>query len=61
MSLFAELMIASWTVAIAMIGCCALHQSGKLLRIRKRMELWLETSVTRTPAESLEAESEDAA
>jgi hypothetical protein len=44
MSLFVKLMIASWTTAIAMIGFCALHQSGNLLKIRKRMALWLETS-----------------
>lgn len=61
MSHFMILMIASWSIAIALIGCCALHQSGKLLRIRKRMALWLETSATREPEESLEAGSEDAA
>jgi len=37
MSLFVKLMIASWTTAIAVIGFCALHQSGNLLKIRKRM------------------------
>jgi len=59
MSLFVKLMIASWTIAIAMVGCCALRQSGKLLKIRKRMASWRETSATRTSEGSLEAESED--
>ncbi|MGA9511141.1 MAG: hypothetical protein WBV55_21140 [Candidatus Sulfotelmatobacter sp.] len=44
MSPFVKLMIAGWTTAIAMIGCCALYQSGSLLKICKRIALWLETS-----------------
>ncbi|MGA8442527.1 MAG: hypothetical protein WB762_13055 [Candidatus Sulfotelmatobacter sp.] len=59
MSPFVKLMIASWSIAIAMIGFCALHQSGNLLKIRKRMALWLDTD--QMPEEGLQPEIDDAA
>jgi len=63
MSLFAKLMVGGWTLAIAMIGFFALYESGKLLKIRKRMAAWLETSAApiAMPEESLQPENEDVA
>jgi hypothetical protein len=63
MSLFVTLMIGGWTTAIAMIGFCALKESGTLLRIHKRIGLWLETSAPRlsVPKGSLQPEREDVA
>jgi len=63
MSLFVNLMVGGWTLAIAMIGFFALNESGKLLKIRKRMAAWLETSAATVamPKESLHPENEDAA
>jgi hypothetical protein len=43
MSEFVMLMIAGWIATIAMIGCFALSESGKLLEIRKRLASWRET------------------
>jgi len=63
MSLFAKFMIGGWTLAIAMIGFFALYESGKLLKIRKRIAAWLETSAApiAMPEESLQPENEDVA
>jgi len=44
MSLVVKLMIGGWTTTLAMIGVCALHQSGKLFKICKRLASWLEPS-----------------
>jgi hypothetical protein len=59
MSLFAKLMIASWSSAIAMFGYFALSESGVLLQIRRHLVRWLEAG----PAseESLLPGGEDAA
>jgi hypothetical protein len=43
MSLVVKLMIGGWTTTLAMFGFYALSESGKLLQIRKRIALWLET------------------
>ena len=63
MSIVNEVIIGGWTSAIAMIGVCALNESGKLLRIRKLVAFWLETAAdsVRPPAESLQGERESAA
>jgi len=47
MSFFMKLMIAGWATTFAMIGVCALHESGKLLSIRRRLASWLERSAAR--------------
>jgi hypothetical protein len=64
MSLFVILIIAGWIAAIAMIGCFALSESGKVLEIRKRIALWRETSAAVEVAASddgLESVDENAA
>jgi hypothetical protein len=63
MSIVDEVIIGGWTTAIAMIGFCALHESGKLLKIRRRIAFWLETAANsvRPRAESLQPERENAA
>jgi hypothetical protein len=56
MSLFVKLMIGGWITTFVMFGFCALHESGRMLKIRKRIALWLEPSVptvVRTPAGGL--------
>ncbi len=62
MSLFVTLMIGGWTTAIAVIGFFALKESGQLLRIHKRIGLWLEdsTAPVRRPEEGLQPERENA-
>jgi hypothetical protein len=45
MSVVVMLMIGGWTTTICMFAFCALKESGKLLRIRRRMALWLDASV----------------
>jgi hypothetical protein len=47
MSVVVKLMIFGWCTTFAMIGICALNQSGKLLKIRKRIASWLEPSDVR--------------
>jgi hypothetical protein len=59
MSLFAKLMIGGWASTFAMVGFYSLSESGKLLKIRKRMALWLETD--HMPEEGLQPEIDDAA
>jgi hypothetical protein len=44
MSLVMKLMIGGWATTLAMIGVCALNESGKLFKIRKRIASWLEPS-----------------
>ncbi|MGA8619723.1 MAG: hypothetical protein WB660_14550 [Candidatus Sulfotelmatobacter sp.] len=62
MSLFMKLMIGEWTTALALFGFCALNESGKLLKIRKRIALWLENSApVRTPEENLESAQQNVA
>ena len=46
MSRFVMLMIGGWASTFAMVGFYALSESGKLLTIRKRIALWLETDYT---------------
>jgi hypothetical protein len=59
MSRFAMLMIGGWACTFAMVGFYALSESGKLLKIRKRIALWLETD--HTPEESLQPEGDSLA
>jgi hypothetical protein len=47
MSLVVKMMIVGWIATLAMIGCCALNESGKLLKIRKSVGSWLETFAAR--------------
>jgi hypothetical protein len=63
MSIVDGVMIGGWTTAVAMIGFCALHESGKLLKIRIRIAFWLETAanLVRPRAESLQPERENLA
>ena len=56
MSLFAKLMIAGWTSAFALVGFYALSESGKLLRLRQRIALWLGAERTRESELPLEAD-----
>jgi hypothetical protein len=62
MSLFVMLIIGGWTTAIAIIGFYALKESGQLLKIHKRVGLWLEASAPRLnmPDQSLQPDREDA-
>jgi len=53
---FAMLMIGGWACTFGMIGFYALSESGKLLKIRKRIALWLETD--RAPEGSLQPEGD---
>jgi hypothetical protein len=43
MSFVLKLIIGGWCTAFAMIGFCALNESGKLANIQKRIALWLES------------------
>lgn len=38
------LMVGGWVVTLSMIGLCALNESGKMLKIRRRLALWLDAS-----------------
>jgi hypothetical protein len=61
MSLFVTLMIGGWTTAITMIGFYALKESGQLVKIHKRIGVWLETSAPRlsVPEPSMQPDRED--
>jgi len=56
MSIVVMLMIGGWISTLAMIGFCALKESGQLLQIRRRMAHWLHSpapAVVRMPEEGL--------
>ena len=57
MSVVVMLMIGGWTTTLCMFAFCALKESGKLLKIRRTMALWLDASVAapRTQAENFAA------
>jgi len=58
------IIVGGWTIAFVMFGLFALHESGKLVRIRERVALLLEPSappVVCTPEPSLQPEGENAA
>ena len=63
MTFVEKLIIGGWASAFAMFGLFALNASGKLLAIRKRTALWLETlaAIIHTPEEGGEPEGEQAA
>jgi len=62
MSLVVKLIIGGWTTWFALIAFYALDESGKLLRARRRIALWLEPTLNTTLQErGLQAEAEDAA
>ncbi|MGD0272001.1 MAG: hypothetical protein ABSB14_23245 [Candidatus Sulfotelmatobacter sp.] len=44
MSIVVMIIIAGWLLTCAMIGCCALNESGKLAEIRERIAAWEKTS-----------------
>jgi hypothetical protein len=44
MSLMVMIIVVCWAVGFAMIGCCALKESGKLEEIRERVASWRKTS-----------------
>ena len=52
MSVVVMLMIFGWSALFAMIAFYALRESGKLLKIRRRMALWLDNTLV--PADSIE-------
>jgi hypothetical protein len=60
MSIVMEVIIGGWMTTFAMFGFLALAESGKLLKIRNRMALWLESAATAVRNEP-ELEREDAA
>jgi len=52
MSIIVKLMIGGWATTVAMIGCCALNESGRLFNLRKRIASLLEPStpgIVRSP------------
>ena len=53
---FAMLMIGGWACTFGMIGFYALSESGKLLRLRQRIALWLGAERTRESELPLEAD-----
>lgn len=57
MSVVVMLMIFGWTTFIGMIGFHALKESGKLLKIRRRLALWVDdtlvSEIDRTAKEAL--------
>ena len=54
MSIVVMLMIFGWSTCFAMVGFCALKDSGKLRRVRRSMALWLDNTLT--PAEGSDNE-----
>ena len=42
MSFIVKLIIGGWLSTFAIIGVCALNQSGKLLKFRNRLASWIE-------------------
>ena len=48
MSFVVKLMIGGWITTLTMIGVCALHESGRLFNLRKRLASWMEPSAART-------------
>jgi hypothetical protein len=44
MSIIVKLMVEGWATTLAMIGCCVLNESGRLLNLRKRSASLLEPS-----------------
>jgi hypothetical protein len=46
MSIVVMLMIFGWSSCFAMVGFCALKDSGKLLKIRRSVALWLDNTLT---------------
>ena len=45
MSVVVMLMMGGWIATLSMVGVCALHESGRLFKLRRRIALWLlETS-----------------
>lgn len=38
------LMVGGWAVTLSIIGLGALSESGRMLRIRRRLALWLDAS-----------------
>ncbi len=59
MSFVVMLMIGGWIGTLSMVGVCALHESGKLLKIRRRIAWWLletSTAPVRRAEEDLQPE-----
>jgi hypothetical protein len=69
MSPVVKLMIGGWLATFAMIGFCALAESGKLVKLEIRLVSWLESlleimnaRIARiVPGESLQSDREDVA
>ena len=47
MSFVLKLMIGGWAATLAMITVCALNESGRLFRVRKRITSWVQPSDAR--------------
>jgi hypothetical protein len=45
MSIVVMLMIFGWSTCFAMVGFFALKESGKLLKIRRSIALWLDNTL----------------
>jgi len=58
MSVVVMLMIFGWSTFFAMIAYYSLKESGKLLKIRRRIALWLDDTL-HVPEESLQLKGED--
>jgi hypothetical protein len=43
MSVVMKLLVVGWMMESALIGLCALNQSGGLIKIHKRIGEWLES------------------
>lgn len=64
MSFVLKLMIAGWITTFAMIGFCALIESGKLLKFSKQLAMLLQNLAARLAGRSekgLQADLDDAA
>jgi hypothetical protein len=62
MSIVVKLIIGGWSTWFALIAFYALDESGKLLRVRRRIALWLEPTPDVTMQKrGLQAEAQDAA
>jgi hypothetical protein len=62
MSLVVKLIIGGWSAWFALIAFYALDESGKVLRVRRRIALWLEpTPDVMMQERDLQGEAKDAA
>jgi hypothetical protein len=58
MSFILKLIIFGWLATILMVVVCALDESGKLLKMRRRVAAWIEVWIDK-PARAEEAVGQD--